>query len=210
MEKEPQPVSLREKLIVAAAIDYPTASEIVVSFADQWELVGCFRQQSRFYENTRLYVAALPPSQECTHPNHFIGLPPEINRSLTTYRLYKLFQPWLRPILPIAWDESRGTGRVRAGGSLRVQLQPIGQAQVWSGKNFAVLWEAFLNKVGRQGDAWKADLAQFWYAVEDDLGVNKFFTQPHEPTFDQGYPRFLDHLGYAPDPKFERWWSKRR
>lgn len=25
-------------------------------------------------------------------------------------------------------------------------------------------------------------VGQFWYAVEDDLKVNKFFAQPHEPT----------------------------
>jgi hypothetical protein len=208
MEKEPRPLRLREKLIVAAAIDYPTASEIVVSFADKWELVACFRRQIGFYENTHLYVAAFPPSEERSYSNHFLGLSPEINCSLTSYRLYKLFRPWQQPILPIAWDETRGEGRVLAGGSLRVQLQPIGQAQVWSGKKYAVFWEAFLNETGQQGDAWQADLAQFWYAVEDDLGVNKIFTQPHEPTFEKGYPRFLEHLGYALDPEFERWWSK--
>ena len=94
------------------------------------------------------------------------------------------------------------------GGSLRVQLQPIGQAQVWTGESFAVLWEGFLNEMGRRGDAWQANLTQFWYAVEDDLGVNKIFTQPHEPTFEKAYPQFLEHLGYTPDPEFERWWSK--
>ena len=95
MEQEPRPLPLREKLTVAAAIDYPTASEIVVSFPNRWELVSCFRRQSKFYDNVRLYVAAFPPSQERSRPNHFSGLPPEINRSLTSYRLYKLFQPWL-------------------------------------------------------------------------------------------------------------------
>ncbi len=199
---------LREKLTVAAAIDYPTASEIVVSFPDRWELVSCFRQQSKFYDNVRLYVAAFPPSEERSRPNHFSGLPPEINRSLTSYRLYKLFQPWPQPILPLAWDERKGVGRVLAGGSLRVQLQPIGQAQVWTGESCAVLWEAFLNETGRRGDAWPSDLAQFWYDVEDDLGVNKVFAQPREPTFERGYPQFLEHLGYTPDPDFERWWSK--
>jgi hypothetical protein len=64
----------------------------VVSFPDQWELVGCFRRQSAFYENTRLYVAAFPPSEERLQPNYLASLSPEINRFLTTHWLYKLFR----------------------------------------------------------------------------------------------------------------------
>jgi hypothetical protein len=40
------------------------------------------------------------------------------------------------------------------------------------------------------------------------MAVNKIFIHPHEPTFEEGYTEFLKSLGYAPDPEFERWWSK--
>jgi hypothetical protein len=45
-------------------------------------------------------------------------------------------------------------------------------------------------------------------AVERDIGVKRIFTEPREPTFEEGYPEFLQQLGYAPDPNFEQWWSK--
>ncbi len=110
----------------------------------------------------------------------------------------------------MAWDETRGERRVLEGGGLRVQLQPLGQAQSWTGETYGVLWECFLHETQQRGDTWPEELAQFWQAVEDDMGVHKIFTQPHEPAFEQGYPEFLSSLGYAPDSDFERWWSKQR
>jgi hypothetical protein len=57
MEKEP--LSLRLKLKVAAAIDFPAASEILVSFPDKWELIYQMRRR-----DTPLYIAAMSPSKE--------------------------------------------------------------------------------------------------------------------------------------------------
>jgi len=90
MEREPLP--LRLKLRVAASIDYPAASEILVSFPDKWELIHQMRRGDR-----TLYIAAMPPSEESPRRDHFYGLPPEINLELTTYRLDKFFQPWPMP-----------------------------------------------------------------------------------------------------------------
>ncbi len=39
MTQEGQPLPLRLKLKVAVALDYPEASEVLVSFPDEWEVV---------------------------------------------------------------------------------------------------------------------------------------------------------------------------
>ena len=91
---------MREKLITLASSDYPTASEILVSFPDEWELVRTFHRGE-----VPLYVAAFPTSHEQTRGDHFFGLPPEINHSLTDYRLYKPFEPWPQPLLQVEWDQ---------------------------------------------------------------------------------------------------------
>jgi len=198
MEKEP-----RRKLITAATIDYPAASEFLVSFPDEWELV---QHMSR--GDTPLYIAAMPPSQEAPRRHQFYGLTPEINVTLTTYRLYKFFQPWPMPSVIAAWDERTGTGRVERIGNLKIQLQPFGQAQAWFGHTFGVLWECYLYETRRSEANWQAELSAIWQTVEQDMSVAKLFTQPHEPTFAEGYADFLSRLGYAPSLAYPRWWSK--
>jgi hypothetical protein len=192
-----------KKLVAAAAEDYPEASKINVSFPDKWKLVHPFTRG-----DTPLYVAAFPISNERARADHFYGLPAEINKSLTKYRHYRLFLPWPTPIIPVVWDTQAGAGQVVEGGRLEVQLRPLGQAQVWFGEVYGLLWECYLSEGSRQPETWQQELVTFWQAVEQDMGVNKIFTQPLEPTFDEGYPEFLSSLGYAPDPGFERWWSK--
>jgi hypothetical protein len=201
MERQPIPLPPL-KLTVAAAIDHPAASEILVSFPDKWELV---HQMIR--EDTLLYIAAMPPSQERPRPDRFYGLAPDINLELTTYRLYKFFQPWPMPSVIASWDPTTGTGRVEKMGDIKTQLQPFGQAQVWKGQTCGVLWECYLNEAGREAN-WQEMLYKIWQIVEKDMGVAKIFSQPHEPTFKEGYPEFLDRLGYQPDPESPGWWSK--
>jgi hypothetical protein len=191
-----------EKLTVAAAKDFPGA-EILVSFPNEWQLV----QRLPPVDLPR-YVAGFPPSYEKPRSDHFLGLPPEINRSLTTYRLYKFFEPWPTPLLQVVWDMGQNEGRVLDGCRLRVQLQPLGQAQIWKGETDGVVWEAYAYEMWRQRQGWPEELATFWQAVERDMNVPRIFTQPHEPTFEAGYPEFLSRLGYVPDPEFGRWWCK--
>jgi hypothetical protein len=202
MAKETEPPVLTQKLIAAARADYPAAAEILVSFPNDWTLVHAFKR-----DELPLYVAGMPPSQERGRADHFFGLSAEINRSLTTYRLYKLFEPWPRPVVPVVWDQVRGEGRVLPGGRLEVQLQPLGQAQAWYGPRDAVLWECYVPETRRVA-TWQEELTQFWRAVEADLGVSRVFTLPREPTFVEGYTEFLAGLGYAPDAAFPQWWSK--
>lgn len=140
---------LREKFTVATAIDFPTASEILVSFPDKWELVGVLKR-----EEQPLYVGSFPPSREKGRADQFYGLPAAINRSLTTYRLYRLFEPWPQPTILVDWDEVKGEGRVVGSGHLRIQLQPVGQAQAWSGLQVGVLWECFLHEM-RRSETWQ-------------------------------------------------------
>ena len=200
MERRRPPVST--PLVEAAAADYPGA-EIVVSFPDAWQLVHRFRQA-----DTRHYVAGMPPSPERPRGDHFLGLPREVNLSLNTYRLYKLFTPRSVPLFHVAWDSRVGQGRIIGASRQRVHLQPLGQAQAWQGETEAVLWEGFLFEPARQREDWPETLAHFWQVVERDLGANRIFTQPHEPTFEAGYTEFLRTLGYTPDPNQERWWRK--
>ncbi|MFQ5796731.1 MAG: hypothetical protein ACE5JP_17010 [Candidatus Bipolaricaulia bacterium] len=199
MEREP--TSLTEKLTTAVAIDYPEASEILVSFTDKWELV---HQMGR--GDTPLYIAAMPPSKEEPRRDHFYGLAPEINLELTTYRHYKFFEPWPLPSIHVSWDETTGTGRVEGMGDLKIQLNSLGQAQAYYGKEVGLIWEAYFHRGTEIAEVtWVA----FWEAVERDLGVGKIYTEPHEPTLDQeDYTDFLSRLGYAPDPDNPRWWSK--
>jgi hypothetical protein len=158
--------------------------------------------------DTLLYLAAMPPSQEWTRRDRFYGLAPEVNLELNTYRLYKFFQPLPIPSVVVSWDEATGTGRVERMGDLKMQLRPIGQAQIWKGPTYGVLWECYFHETRRRAANWQDELYQFWRAVEEDMGVAKIFTQPHEPTFEQGYTDFLSRLGYAPDPVCSEWWSK--
>ncbi len=88
MERQSRPLPSPEKLIETAAIDYPTASEIMVSFPDKWALIRSLERG-----DTPLYVAGFPRSYEQPQADHFFALSPEMNRSMTAYRLYKLFEP---------------------------------------------------------------------------------------------------------------------
>lgn len=201
MEREPRSRILR--LAAAASEDYPVASEILVSFPDRWELV-----QRMDRGDTLFYLAAMPSRQERARRNRFYGLAPEINLELTTYRLYSFFQPWPIPSVIVSWDEATGTGQVERMGDLKIQLRPVGQAQTWKGQTCGVIWECYFHETGRRAATWQDELHQFWRAVEEDMGVARVFTQPHEPTFEEGYTGFLGRLGYAPDPACPEWWSK--
>src|SRR5262245_3768186 len=105
MERRLSPTPFPLKLVEAVAREY-SASEILVSFPDQWELVQQLNQGDNL-----LYVAKLPPSQERVRNEHFLSLSPEINRPIIEYRMYKLFHPWPQPLRHIAWDQAKGEGQ---------------------------------------------------------------------------------------------------
>jgi hypothetical protein len=197
-------IPLKLKLRAAVGIDYPEASEILVSFPDDWEVVGQIQREDR-----TLYIAGMPVSEERPERDHFYGLPPALNLALNKYRLYKLFLPWPQPSILVGWNEETGTGRVLKMGDVKVQLQPIGQAQAWFSPEAAVIWECYTHEQQRP-DNWQEELATFWQIVEGDIGTTKIYIEPHEPAFEEGYTTFLSRLGYAPDPDYPCWWSKRR
>jgi hypothetical protein len=203
MERKRFPFSPPALLTEAIARDYP-AADVSLSFPENWQFVHRFR---RGYKP--LYVAGFPASREQPHSDHFLGLSRDINLSLTTYRLYKLFEPRTVHQFHLSWDTRIGEGRIIGGSGLRVHLQPVGQAQIWKGDTYGVLWECFGFGSQRERQNWQEELAAFWQAIEKDMGVRKTFTEPREPTFEEGYTEFLSGLGYAPDPDFERWWSKK-
>jgi hypothetical protein len=93
------------------------------------------------------------------------------------------------------------------GAGTKVPLHLLGQAQIWQGETYGLIWEAYLFDAYRHQPDGLDTLAAFWQAVENDLAVTKIFTAPYEPAFEGDYPTFLRYLGYAPDPVFERWWS---
>jgi hypothetical protein len=193
-----------EKLLTTVQLDFPAATEILVSFPDEWELIQTLKRN-----DWPLYAAALPVQAEKADDDHFYGLSPAINRTLNKYHHYKLFEPWPAPVLPVSWDAVKGEGRIERGGRLDVRLQPIAEAQAWTGGMFGVLWECFMFETRHQTH-WQEELAAFWQAVENNMKVAKIFTQPHDPAFSEGYPDFLAALGYQPDRDFQEWWSKER
>jgi hypothetical protein len=129
---------MRQLLKDAVAADFPGHTEIAVSFPNQWELVQELRPA-----DGPLYIAGLSRRPERSEPGRFYGLPGEINRTLTTYRQYKIFQPWPQPTLLVEWDAQSGTGTVLRPEGLTIQLQPIGQAQAWWGDTYGVIWECY-------------------------------------------------------------------
>jgi hypothetical protein len=194
VEKEPR--STRQKLTEAAALDYPSACEIMVSFPGKWELV---RRMQR--GETPLYIGAIPTEDETPRPDRFHDLTTKINLDLTSYRMFKLFLPWPMPSVIASWKEEAHEGRVEGMGDLRVHLQPIGQAQAYFGRDFGVLWECFLYEQTRKEGDWQTELNTFWRTVEGEMDVAEIFTLGRDPAF-------LQALGYAPDPDFGGWWSK--
>lgn len=202
MEREAPPSP--RKLMDVLKADYPAASEVLISFPDQWEYIDTLQ-----FAEHRLYIAGFPIERAFHGRDHFEGLPPEINVNLVFYRLYKFFQPWPMPQLVVQWNDRKGEGRVIGDRGFKLQLQPVGQAQAWFGLTHAVLWEAYFAESRRVAN-WKETLAEVWNVVEKDLDVPTIFTPPHEPTFPRGYREFLTGLGYAPDIEHPSWWSKSR
>lgn len=129
---------LLPKLDDVAARDFPHASEIGVSFPEQWEYVETIKTA-----DSRLYIAGFPIEHAFNGREHFEGLLPEINVNLVFYRLYKFFQPWPMPQVTVEWNTSQRHGRVTDLHAGRVHMQPIGQAQAWFGLTHAVLWECY-------------------------------------------------------------------
>ena len=201
MEREPQ--QHQPLLTEAIAQDYPDADEVLVSFAEKWQFVQRIQAQ-----DTVAYVAAMPPNQELPRDNRFHSLPPEINETLTTYRQYKLFRPWPSPILTVNWHEAAGTGQVESVDSVNVQLQTVGQAQVWKGESIAVLWECYVLGASLDEASEYEELHQFWQSVEKDISVPHLFTLPYDPAFVEGYTDFLSRLDYVADPMTPGWWRK--
>lgn len=190
------------KLIVAAQIDYPAATEFLVSFADQWELVKTLNRPE-----SHLYVAVLPNEPVEVTRDHFHGLPPEINLALGTYRQYQLFEPWPEYTLGISLEAGAARGSVTGASGFTVVLKPFAEAQVWKGPTVAVLWDCIMREVSRPSN-WLEELTAFWKAVEVDTDVAKIYTLPVDAAFEVGYKDFLIEIGYSPDKTYTDWWSK--
>jgi hypothetical protein len=190
------------KLIDVARQDYPDASEILVSFSDRWEYLDTIRNTEQ-----TLYVAGFPIERAHTARDHFAGLPPDINVSLVFYRLYKFFQPWHMPTVLVDWNTQSNTGQVVGVNEPKLQLQPVGQAQAWFGVDHALIWECYFEESQRRAD-WQEALVKGWHIIERDVGSEKLWSAPHEPTYPEGYRDFLRGLGYQPDTDAPIWWSK--
>jgi hypothetical protein len=202
MEREPYPH--KQLLIEVVAQDYLDADKVLVSFPEQWQFV------QKIHGEETAYVAALPASQEIPYISRFHGLPVTINESLMTYTHYKLFRPWLSPILTVGWNSDAGVGCLESIYSINFQIQTAGQAQVWKGELTAVLWECYVLGASQDNLKGHEELRQFWHSVENDIGVTHLFTPPYDPAFENGYLDFLGSLGYTADPVIPGWWRKLR
>jgi hypothetical protein len=184
--------------------DFPYVSEVLLEFSDRWVLSD--------------YLGGDPPlyigrwtQEEQVRFHRFYHLPRQVNENLNHYTLYKFFRPWLLPSLLVAWDETTGRGRVIKPKDIKIRMQPLGQAQVWHGDAYAVVWECYFFSSGREYPNWQGRLSQIWQGVEKDIKARVFYTLPHEPDWPggkAGYREFLGHLGYVPSQESQGWWSK--
>lgn len=197
-----------EKLLSAVSRSFPNASEILLSFPDQWELIDML--ELRKGDRTRpLYIAAMPQELERPTRDHFAGLSPELNLSLNSYRLYRFFQPWQMPTMLVDWNPYLGRGQVVGQRDTKVQLNDLGDAQTWTGQEVGVLCECFMHSRGQDIDNWQEKLAEIWQVVEKNMKAKTIFTPDHEPTMEpDAYRNFLERLGYAREPGSPRWWSR--
>jgi hypothetical protein len=190
------------KLLEVLSVDYPE-TEILVSFPNDWLYVVSFP-----HHETTYYVARRPESHERTKGDHFAGLPRELNLSLGIYKQYQMFQPWPTPLFAAEWDPGKQEGRLLGQVKDQVRFQPVGWSQVWQSPTEAVLWECYVSTWVQQRPGWQEQLATFWQAVERDIAVQRIYTHPHDPAFQQGYTEFLGQLGYGPHPEYAEWWGK--
>lgn len=201
MEKEARPPVRSLESVVRA--DFPAASEILVSFPHHWEHIATLRA------NGALYIGGFPVDCERPRPDHFPGLPRDVNLALDRHQLFRFFEPRPTPTIIIERSTSARRSAVIGTGDLRMHLHPIGQAQAWNGGADAVLWECYLYEGYRRGN-WVERLADIWRRVETSLSALRIYTPPHEPTFEEGYEEFLMTLGYARDTECPKWWSLKR
>jgi len=204
MSVEKEPLPNKEKLVAAIAADYPTASEILIQFPEEWVFTA--------------YLPGDPPlyvggwcQEEPVRSDHFYDLPRQVNENLNRYTFYKFFQPQLTPSLLIAWKEAESRGQVIGFQGAKIQMWPVGQAQVWHGDTYAVLWECYFFSTGRERSGWESRLEEIWRKVEEDVGAKVFYTHSQEPAWPEGrtsYQSFLSRLGYAPSEASPGWWSK--
>ncbi len=201
MEQEtPRPIA---KLIDVIQSDFADVSNVRVSFPENWEYVDRIET-----ERSLLYIAGFPIERSFTGRDHFHGLGSEVNVNLVFYRLYKFFQPWPIPQVSIEWNAKREQGRVTDIRDKTMQLQPVGQAQVWFGAENAVLWECYLEG-NWAGVSSRNTLEKVWRGVERDISARKLYTLPHEPAFAGNYRDFLRSIGYEQDSEYSEWWSKK-
>lgn len=213
-----------EGTLLAGAIlaDYPGASQVLLSFPDDWEIVAKLTRGER-----TIYVGAFAPEQQRPDRDHFCGLSAATNLALDRYRHYKFFTPWAMPSLYVRFVNGSDTGHVVGYGPLRVQMREVGQAQVWysssprsreeldsaesaSTGGVALIWECYTFTTCRDA-GWLEGLSALWQVIECDLnaiGIRQIYTQPKEPTISDGYEDLLLNLGYAPDGECPAWWSK--
>ncbi len=219
-EQAPSPYPINPKLKTILALDYPDATEILLPFADELELVGSIKRAATTRQpETTLYIGAYEKEQERPIRDHFFGLSEEINLATSTYRQYKLYLPWPQPTIYVEFAEGAEVGKVVGQGSMRLAMHEIGQAQVWHGLEVGVIWECYAHEQRRPHN-WQEELAQFWSVVEGNIAdpaipasgegpaqpsnpskPYTFYTQPHDPAFEEGYQEFLQAIGYTPDPE---------
>ena len=194
-------MSLHTKLIDQVRTDFPDAKDIVVSYPETWNTL-----RRVIHDHLIFYIAATDPVAESPRHNRFYGLSSDINRSLTTYRLYHFFRPHPRPIFTTNWNPGKDTGNILELTQQSLQLQTIGHAQAWFGGLHAVIWECFFHAPIPTWPGWKDHLAICWNTVEFDTGAHTILTQPNEPTWETGYDIFLKHLGFNPSSQYPHWW----
>lgn len=184
MERKRHSFSPSATLTEAATREYPGA-EIAVSFPDHWELVHRFKRA-----NTPLYVAGFPPSQEQVRGDHFFGLPSEINQSLTTYRLYKLFE--LKPVYQFeaSWDTRIGKGALLAAVGCALTCNLWGRLRYGRVTHMAFFGSAFRSTISENEKTGKRSYLPSGRRLRRIWACERFSSNPMNQYLRKGIPSF--------------------
>jgi hypothetical protein len=183
--------------------EYPSGTKIHLGNLVEFEFVQELRKSGEL-----LYVAALPTHKEQPQQGRVPGLSPEINVTLTQFRMYKLLRAVPTFTSPYKTTMKQNRNIIMKNRCIDIRLESIGDAQTWTGVEFGIVWECFIY-TGSRDKNWQLVLTPFWQAVEKSMNVSKIFTLPHDPAYPVGYKPFLRRFGYAQDTDFSFWWSKK-
>jgi hypothetical protein len=177
--------------------------EVLIGWPERWTLVR--RIGVLAVNRPPLYWAAWEPPESGDRWRP--GWPGAAPGAPAVYEAFGLFMAVPMPVLAVSLGSGGEAfvGRVAGVVSTNVALHRVGSAQVWRSGRDAMVWECYMNEVGRREvPAWRDVLAAAWAALRERaaaFGVGRIWTPAWEPAWPDGgddYRAFLEGLGFRP------------